>query len=107
MTTTMRRRILRANALWLVVAAGGGLLADVLGAFFARGPQRIIAVEPHTGVGFNILILCAMRLNIHKWSTPAAVSLRPHTSFNARNRRSTRFHTATAAVVDATRLPMM
>jgi hypothetical protein len=52
MTITMRRRILRANALWLVVAASGGLLADVLGIFFARGPQRIIAVAPHTGVGF-------------------------------------------------------
>ena len=52
MTATMRRRTLRANALWLVVAASCVLLADVLGIFFALGPQRIIAVAPHTGGGF-------------------------------------------------------
>ncbi len=52
MTTTMQQRILRANAVWLMVAASGGMLTDVLGIFFARGPQRMISIAPHTGIGF-------------------------------------------------------
>ena len=52
MTKTVRRKILRANAIWLVIAASGGLLMDVLGIFFGRGPQSGIgAVAPQAGVG--------------------------------------------------------
>ena len=53
MTKTMRRKILRVNALWLVLAASGGLLMDALGIFFGLGPQSGIgAVAPQSGVGF-------------------------------------------------------
>jgi hypothetical protein len=53
MTTTIRQLILRANALYLLVAAAGGIWSDVLGIFFSRGPvSRIIAGAPHAGIGF-------------------------------------------------------
>lgn len=53
MTTTMRQRILRANALYLLVASIGGLLMDIAGAFFARGPEsQILAIQPVTAIGF-------------------------------------------------------
>ena len=53
MTTTMRQRILRANALYLLVASIGGLLSDITGAFLARGPQsRILDSEPAAAIGF-------------------------------------------------------
>jgi len=45
--------ILRGNALWLTIGSVGGLLMDVLGIFFARGPQSsIVAAAPHAGIGF-------------------------------------------------------
>ena len=53
MTTTMRQRILRANALYLLVASLGGLLMDIAGAFFARGPEsQILAIQPVAAIGF-------------------------------------------------------
>jgi len=53
MSTRTRRRILRANALYLVIAATAGLLTDVLGIFFSRGAQsRILGAAPHAGIGF-------------------------------------------------------
>ncbi len=53
MTTTMRQRILRANALYLLAASIGGLLTDIIGAFFARGPEsQMLAVLPVAAVGF-------------------------------------------------------
>ncbi|MGH7453618.1 MAG: hypothetical protein ACRENG_19880 [bacterium] len=53
MTTTMRQRILRANALYLLVASIGGLLTDIAGAFFARGSEsQILAIQPVAAIGF-------------------------------------------------------
>jgi hypothetical protein len=53
MTATIRRGILRANALYLLVAAAGGLANDVRGAFFGTGPVAdIIAAAPHAAIGF-------------------------------------------------------
>ena len=49
----MRRAVLRANALFLLVAAAGGLRMDILGAFFGRGHVApILASAPHAAIGF-------------------------------------------------------
>jgi hypothetical protein len=51
--TSIRRAILRANAIFLVVAAVASLCMDVLGIFFGLGPEsRLVASAPYTGVGF-------------------------------------------------------
>jgi hypothetical protein len=53
MTAAMRRFILRADAAFLLPAAAGGLVADILGSFFDRGPQRLILRDaPGAGIGF-------------------------------------------------------
>ena len=53
MNYATRKRILRANAIYLGLAAIGGLAAmDVPGAFFSRGPLGRIIAEPYQAVGF-------------------------------------------------------
>jgi hypothetical protein len=52
MTTTFRTRLLRGDAAWLLLAALGGLGADVLVAFFARGPLApVLGAAPETAIG--------------------------------------------------------
>jgi hypothetical protein len=56
-TSATRRLVLRANAVFLVVASMGALLMDIAGIFFARGPQsrvlhRVPNGLPFEGVGF-------------------------------------------------------
>ena len=52
MTAAARRMLLRANAIFLLVAAGGGFASDVLGIFYARGPvASVVAAAPHAGIG--------------------------------------------------------
>ena len=53
MTATIRTAILRANAIFLLAASAGGFTADILGAFFARGPVApVLAKAPHAAIGF-------------------------------------------------------
>ena len=53
MSTTVKRTILRANALYLLIAATGGFVSDVRGAFFGAGPVGVIvAAAPHAAIGF-------------------------------------------------------
>ena len=53
MGPTNRRRILRANAIYLMAASTAGLLMDVLGTFFHRGPESlVVANAPYSSVGF-------------------------------------------------------
>lgn len=53
MTVATRSIILRANAVFLLVAASWGFSADLAGAFFAIGPQKpILALAPHAAIGF-------------------------------------------------------
>jgi hypothetical protein len=48
--TSIRRTILRANAIFLVVASVSSLCMDVLGIFFGIGSQsRLVASAPYTG----------------------------------------------------------
>jgi hypothetical protein len=53
MTTAVRQLILRANALYIGVAAFAGLVFDVRGMLFGVGPQgRLLASAPNAGIGF-------------------------------------------------------
>ena len=53
MTTAMRKILLRANAIFLLAAASGGMCADLAGAFFGVGPQRpVLGAAPHAAIGF-------------------------------------------------------
>jgi hypothetical protein len=53
MTTMTKKAILRANALYLGIAAAGGFLTDLLGIFFSIGPQSgIVRSAPYSGIGF-------------------------------------------------------
>ena len=53
MTNVTRRRILRANALFLILFGGSGFLLDLRAYFLSVGPQSVlIANAPHTAVGF-------------------------------------------------------
>jgi hypothetical protein len=64
----MRTLILRANALYLGIAAFGGLLSDVLGIYVGHGPVgRIAAVAPHAGIGFVEAHGLALILSVLLW----------------------------------------
>ncbi|HJQ59247.1 MAG TPA: hypothetical protein VJ890_20240 [Vineibacter sp.] len=53
MTLIIRRAILRANAVFLLLAAAGGFVSDVRGAFFASGPVSAVLREaPNAAIGF-------------------------------------------------------
>jgi hypothetical protein len=52
LSQTNRRLLLRANAIFLLVAAAGGLRSDILGIFFGTGPVApVVASAPHAGIG--------------------------------------------------------
>jgi hypothetical protein len=72
MTIATRQNILRANALYLLVASIGGLVTDVLGAFFSRGPWTPVLGEArYAGIGFIEAHGLALILGILLWrSTP-------------------------------------
>jgi len=51
--TTIRKEILRVNAIYLLIASVLGICMDVAGIFFSRGPEsRIVAGAPYAGIGF-------------------------------------------------------
>lgn len=53
MTIQPRHIVLRADALFLLLAGSSGMAADLAGSFLAIGPQRaILAAAPHTAIGF-------------------------------------------------------
>lgn len=53
MTTVVRLAILRANAVYLLTAASSGMLNDILGIFFGRGPVAyVVRHAPDAGIGF-------------------------------------------------------
>ena len=52
MNVSIRTTILRANAIFLLVAAAGGFASDIAGIFFGRGPvSSVVASAPHAGIG--------------------------------------------------------
>jgi hypothetical protein len=73
MTIATRQRILRTNAIYLVLASAGGLLLmDIPGAFFSRGvASGILAQAPYAAVGFVEAHGLALILGILLWrATP-------------------------------------
>ena len=63
-----RRSLLRANALFLLLAGAGGLRSDILGIFFGQGPVgRIVTAAPHAGIGFVEAHGLAVILGVLLW----------------------------------------
>ena len=71
MTTNARKLLLRANAIYLLVAASGGMWADLAGVYLGLGPQgRILAAAPHAGIGFVEAHGLAIILGVLLWQAP-------------------------------------
>jgi hypothetical protein len=69
----IRKSLLRANALYLGIAALAGLLFDVRGILFATGPQgRILGSSPHAGIGFIEAHGLALILSVLLWRAAPA-----------------------------------
>jgi len=73
MTTMIRQRILRGNALYIGVAGLAGMVFDLRGAFYGLGPQgRVLADAPHTAIGFFEAHGLAVILAVLLWrATPS------------------------------------
>ena len=72
---TMRRLILRANALYIGLAGAAGVLFDLRGIYFGTGPQgRILADAPHAGIGFVEAHGLAVILAVVLWRAVSARS---------------------------------
>lgn len=53
MTPTLRKLLLRANAIFLMAASVGGFVTDLRGAFAGTGAMaKVIAAAPHSAIGF-------------------------------------------------------
>jgi len=75
MTKAIRQGILRANAIFLLVAATSGFLTDVLGIFFSVGAQAsIIGSAPNAGIGFIEAHGLAFIIGILLWRAAPARS---------------------------------
>ena len=67
----MRRTLLRANAIFLLLASSGGMWADLAGAFLAIGPQQpILAAAPHAAIGFVEAHGLAFIIGVRLWFAP-------------------------------------
>jgi hypothetical protein len=65
---SVRQLLLRLNAVFLVVAASGGLATDLGGAFLAKGPQAIVlARAPYAAIGFVEAHGLALILGVLLW----------------------------------------
>ena len=51
--TRLRKALLVADAIFLLLASAGGMIADLAGAFAGVGPQRnVLGPAPHAAIGF-------------------------------------------------------
>ena len=67
----MQRTLLRANAIFLLLASSWGMWADLAGAFFAVGPQSpILAAAPHAAIGFVEAHGLAFIIGVRLWFAP-------------------------------------
>src|SRR5262245_37298923 len=71
MSINARKLLLRANAIYLLVAASFGMWADLTGAFMGTGPQGpIIGAAPHAAIGFVEAHGLAIILGVLLWRAP-------------------------------------
>ena len=68
-----RKRLLRANALYIGIAGSAGLLFDIRGVLYGLGPQgQVLAAAPHAAIGFVEAHGLAVILAVLLWrATPA------------------------------------
>jgi hypothetical protein len=53
MSLSLRKLLLRANAVFLLAASAGGMINDLTGAFLLRGPIGLVLEKaPHAAIGF-------------------------------------------------------
>ena len=75
MTATVRRLILRTNALYIGLAGLAGMLFDIRGVLYGLGPQgRLLAQAPHAGIGFIEAHGLAVILAVLLWRAAPARS---------------------------------
>jgi hypothetical protein len=75
MSATVRRLILRANALYIGLAGLAGMLFDIRGVLYGLGPQgRLLAQAPHAGIGFIEAHGLAVILAVLLWRAAPARS---------------------------------
>jgi hypothetical protein len=70
---TSRQTLLRANAVYLLVAAAGGLSTDLAGAFLGYGPfTKVLSAAPDAAIGFVEAHGLALIIGCLLWqATPA------------------------------------
>lgn len=70
---TLRNLIVRGNALFLMLASTGGLVADIAASFFGRGAEAaLLADSPGAGVGFIEAHGLALIIGVAAWSAAYA-----------------------------------
>jgi hypothetical protein len=75
MTTTLRRALLRTNAIYIGGAASIALVFDIRGVLYGLGPQgRLLASAPHAGIGFVEAHGLALILAVLLWRAAPARS---------------------------------
>jgi hypothetical protein len=75
MTVTLRKWIVRANALYIGIAGFAGMIFDLRGVLFGLGPQgRLLADAPHAAIGFVEAHGLALILSILLWRAAPARS---------------------------------
>ncbi len=53
MPLSLRKLLLRGNAVFLLAASAGGMINDLTGAFLLRGPVGLVLEKaPHAAIGF-------------------------------------------------------
>ncbi len=73
MTLRSRQIVLRANALFLLIAASWGLCTDLAGAFLGAGPvAKIVAAAPHAAIGLVEAHGLAIIVGCLLWKAPSA-----------------------------------
>lgn len=67
----MRKALLIADAIFLLLASTGGFIADLAGAFLGVGPQKdILGPAPHAAIGFVEAHGLAFIMGVLLWRAP-------------------------------------
>lgn len=75
MINDFRHLVLRANAIFLLLASAGGFASDIRGIFFGLGPvARLVAEAPYSGIGFVEAHGLAFIIGILMWRSQSSRS---------------------------------